>query len=226
MKYIKLFEEFVNEANSLNKIKSLIPGVKFQEEEIEFDPEEGYKSVESYSFEIPGIDEPAYINIYDGNSFCFFYDAAPIAISLHTGSEKNQMAQQQIEVPKPLNKLNKKIYDEAVANIKEYVGESATNEGNTTLGPKAKKFDSYIQEWDFFSDADDNKLREERLPKEWHDALKKLGVKADDAIVLFFDAHGDRQEVLDIAKKSGIKYIEVPEGDDGGSGGIIFSAKQ
>lgn len=105
------------------------------------------------------------------------------------------------------------------------IQESSLSEANINLGPKAKKFDSYIQEWDFFTDADNNKLREERLPKEWHDALKKLGVKADDAIVLFFAAHGDRQEVLDIAKKSGIKYIEVPEGDDGGSGGIIFSAK-
>ena len=72
------FQEFVanklNEAASLNKIKSLIPGVDFEEQEIEFDPAEGYKSVESYSFEISGLSEPAYINIYDGNSFCFFYD--------------------------------------------------------------------------------------------------------------------------------------------------------
>ena len=132
MKHIKLYEDFVNEASSLNKIKSLIPGVKLRKEEIEFDPEEDYKSVESYSFEIPGVDEPAYINIYDGNSFCFFYDAAPIALSLHTSSEKNEMAQSQMEIPKPLNKLNKKIYDEAVADIKEYVGESAINEATTS----------------------------------------------------------------------------------------------
>jgi hypothetical protein len=125
------FQEFVenrlNEAASLNKIKSLIPEVDFEEQEIEFDPAEGYKSVESYSFEISGLSEPAYINIYDGNSFCFFYDSAPIAVSLHSARERNEMAQQQIEIPKPLGKLNKKIYDEAIAEIKEWIGESFVN---------------------------------------------------------------------------------------------------
>jgi len=125
------FQEFVktklNEAASLNKIKSLIPGVDFEEQEIEFDPAEGYKSVESYSFEISGLSEPAYINIYDGNSFCFFYDSAPIAVSLHSARERNEMAQQQMEIPKPLGKLNKKIYDEAIAEIKEWIGESFVN---------------------------------------------------------------------------------------------------
>ena len=125
------FQEFVanklNEAASLNKIKSLIPGVDFEEQEIEFDPAEGYKLVESYSFEISGLSEPAYINIYDENSFCFFYDSAPIAVSLHSAREKNEMAQQQMEIPKPLGKLNKKIYDEAVAEIKEWIGESFVN---------------------------------------------------------------------------------------------------
>jgi hypothetical protein len=125
------FQEFVanklNEAASLNKIKSLIPGVDFEEQEIEFDPAEGYKSVESYSFEISGLSEPAYINIYDGNNFCFFYDSAPIAVSLHSARERNEMAQQQMEIPKPLGKLNKKIYDEAIAEIKEWIGESFVN---------------------------------------------------------------------------------------------------
>ena len=120
MKHIKLFEQFINEG--VDTLKKYLPNVKFQEEEIEFDPAEGYESVESYSFQIPGVDEPAYINIYDGNSFCFFYDSAPFETSMHTSSEKREMAQSQMEVPKPLNKLNKKIYDEVVASIKEYVG--------------------------------------------------------------------------------------------------------
>jgi hypothetical protein len=134
MKHINTFESFLNEAqlneaaSSLRKLKSLIPGVKFQEEEIEFDPEEGYKSVESYSFMIPGVDEPAYINIYDGDSFCFFYDAAPIAVSLHSNRQKNSMAQTLIEEPMPLAKLNKRIYDDVVAEIKEYLGESVTED--------------------------------------------------------------------------------------------------
>jgi hypothetical protein len=227
MKHIQTFESYIiglNEANAISKLKSVLPGVKFQEEEIEFDPEEGYKSVESYSFQIPGVDEPAYINIYDGDSFCFFYDAAPIATSLHSANEVNSMAQTQTEVPLPLNKLNKSILEDAIKNIKEYIGESVTNEANTSLGSKAKKFDSSIEEWNWFTDADTG--GEDKLPSEWHDAVKKLGIKEDDAIVCFYDAVGSMEDVIDTAKRAGIKYVEVEGGDDGGSGGIVFSAKQ
>ena len=229
MKHLHTFESYLFEASSaLSKIKSLIPGVKFQEEEIEFDPEEGYKSVESYSFEIPGVDEPAYINIYDGNSFCFFYDAAPLATSLHNSSEKNKMAQTQVEVPKPLNKLNKSIYDEVVAGVKEYVGESVTNEtmvGGQGFGSKAAKFVTKIDEFDFFEEAA-KKEDDGKLPEEWQAALKNLGLKPDDTIVCFFDAVGDRNKVIDTAKLAGLKYVEVEGGDDGGSAGIIFTRKQ
>jgi len=105
------------------------------------------------------------------------------------------------------------------------INESRVNEANSDLGPKAKKFNSYIDLWDYFVDADDNKFREEALPKEWHDALTKLGIKADDAIVLFYDAWGDKKEVLDTAKKCGLIYAEV-EDTEGGSDGIVFSMKQ
>jgi hypothetical protein len=104
--------------------------------------------------------------------------------------------------------------------------ENFLNEASASLGPKAKKFDSYIQEWDYFVDADNNIAREERLPDEWHQALKELKVKADDAIVLFFDTVGSKKEVIDTAKKCGLKFVEVEEGEDGGSDGIVFSAKQ
>lgn len=125
MKHLHTFESFVGSldeaaADSINIVKKAIPEVEFTEEEFEFDPEEGYKSVKSYSFMIDGISEPAYINVYDGNSFCFFYDAAPRGTSLHTDSEAKKMAQTQIEVSKPLTKLNKRIYDEVVADIKKY----------------------------------------------------------------------------------------------------------
>lgn len=218
-------------ADSINIVKKAIPGVEFNDEEFEFDPEDGYKSVKSYSFMIDGISEPAYINVYDGNSFCFFYDAAPLGTSLHTGSEAKKMAQTQIEVPKPLTKLNKRIYDEVVADIKvdapanENHYKSFLNEANSDLGLKAKKFNSYIDLWDYFVDADNNKTKEENLPKEWHDALAKLGIKDKDAIVVFFDTVGDKKEVLDTANKVGLKYIEV-EDLEGGSDGIVFSLKQ
>ena len=104
--------------------------------------------------------------------------------------------------------------------------ESFINEANSDLGPKTKKFDSKIDLWDYFVDADDNVAREENLPEEWHTALKTLGIKAEDAIVIFFDAWGDRNEVLDTARKCGLKFAEVEEGEDGGSAGIVFSFKQ
>jgi len=99
------------------------------------------------------------------------------------------------------------------------------NEASPAVGPKAKKFDSIIQEWDYFVDADGG---EDTLPKEYQDALKKLGIKADEAIVCFFDAVGDAQDVRDAANKAVLKFIEVSgdDSDDAGSGGIVFSAKQ
>lgn len=102
---------------------------------------------------------------------------------------------------------------------------SFLNEANSDLGLTAKKFNSYIDLWDYFVDADNNITKEENLPKEWHVALAKLGIKAKDAIVVFFDTVGDKKEVLDTANKVGLKYIEV-EDLEGGSDGIVFSLKQ
>ncbi len=239
MKYLKTFEGYVssiNEAasNSLNTLKKALPGLKIEKADYELDPEDEYETIESFYVNVPGIsgeygEDDLYINIYDGKDFCFFYDSAPVGTSLHSRSEINSMNQTQTEAPKPLSKLNKKIFDEAVKEVKERMGveESRVNEidASDTLGPKAKKFDAEIDLWDYFVDADNNSVREEPLPKEWHDALKKLGIKADDAIVLFYDAWGDKKEVLDTAKKCGLKFAEV-EDTEGGSDGIVFSAKQ
>ena len=129
MKHIQTFESFLNEANpssSINAVKKALPGIKFNDasDDLEFDPEEGYTSVESYYTNVPEIggnygEDDLYLNVYDGNSFCFFYDSAPIPTSLHSSSEVNDMKQTQTEVPLPLNKLNKKIFDEVVNQIKE-----------------------------------------------------------------------------------------------------------
>ena len=101
--------------------------------------------------------------------------------------------------------------------------ENSLNEGSTQMGPKTKKFASMIEEWDHFTDADEG--GEEPLPEEWHNALKTLNVKADDAIVVFYDAVGSMEDVINAAKNSGLKYAEV-EDSDAGSDGIVFSAKQ
>jgi len=243
MKTLYTFKQFVNEgassineaASSINKLKKALPGVKFEKTNYDFDfelDEYEYKTIESFSTHVPGIsgsygEDDLDINIYDGDYFSFFHGPTPVPVSLHSASDKRHMSQVQMEVPLPLKKLNKKIFDEAVEEVKRNFGvtESRINEAKSDLGPKAKKFDSYIDTWDYFADADDNVAREEALPKEWHDALKTLGIKADAAIVLFYDAHGDRQEVLDTAKKYKLKFAEV-EDTKGGSDGIIFNAKQ
>ena len=108
--------------------------------------------------------------------------------------------------------------------------ESFLNEANATadMGPKSKKFTTNpkIDSGIFtFTDADGGDI-DDKLPEEWHTALKNLRLSADEAVVCFFDSVGDRNDVLDIAKLTGLKYAEVEGGDDGGSGGIVFSAKQ
>jgi len=107
--------------------------------------------------------------------------------------------------------------------------ESFLNEADVAagMGPNAKKFtknpkiDGGIF---YFTDADEG--GEDKLPEEWHTAVKNLSLKADIAVICFFDTVGDRNDVLNAAKLSGLTFAEVEGGDDGGSGGIVFSAKQ
>lgn len=114
---------------TLDMLKKLIPGAEFEEaEDMEFD-EDDYRSVESFIITIPGLgkgedgsahgEDELYLNVYDGDTFCFFYDSAPIATSLHGKDVAIKMAQTEVEVPLPLSKLNKKIFDEVVSTIKE-----------------------------------------------------------------------------------------------------------
>lgn len=110
--------------STLSKLEKEIPGVTIKKQDIESDPEEGYDSVESYSIEIPGLgggygEDELYINVYNGNSFCFFYDSAPIPTSLHTPGQANKMSSTGIEIPLDINKLSKNLFDEVVAKIKE-----------------------------------------------------------------------------------------------------------
>jgi hypothetical protein len=101
------------------------------------------------------------------------------------------------------------------------MNESFLNEASTALGPKTKRFDNIIDEWDWFTDANGG---EENLPKEWGSAIKSLNIDAKEAIVCFFDAVGSAEDVRDAANKAGLKFTEVDS--DNGSSGIVFSAKQ
>lgn len=235
MKHIKTFESYVsslNEADSLGSLKKALPGMNFKKADYEVDPEDEYQTVESFYVNVPGIsggygEDDLYINIYDGKDFCFFYDSAPIGTSLHNRSEINSMDQTEMEVPKPLNKLNKKIFDEVVKKVKEMMGveESRVNEINSrdTLGPKAKKFTTMIGEWDYFTDAEGKESG--KMPDEYYVPLKTLNIKADDAIVCFSGAVGSWDKILRAAKQSGINYVEVDDTETGDMA-IVFTAKQ
>ena len=90
------------------------------------------------------------------------------------------------------------------------------------VGSKSKKFTSDIGVWDWFSDADEG---DEKLPKEYQVALKKVGCKKEDCIVVFGNAVGDAAEIRDKAKKAGIKYVELDDKETGDIG-IVFDGQQ
>ena len=129
MKRIKTFESFVNEATSKKvtaaDIKRMTGMKAVEDEDFEFDPEDGdgdYTSMQSFFLINPKIDEdyPLFINIYDGDKFSFFQDAAPLALSIHTPAEQRLIVQTMVEVPLPLSKLTKSIADEAVQQSGDY----------------------------------------------------------------------------------------------------------
>lgn len=117
----------LNEAtSSINALKKALPGLKFETAVFKLDPVDDYKTVESFYVNVPGIggeygEDNLYINIYDGDEFCFFHDSTPVPTSLHSSSDANKMVQTLTEIPLPLSKLNKKIFDEAVKKVKERI---------------------------------------------------------------------------------------------------------
>jgi hypothetical protein len=125
MKNLKTFESFIEEAKGKKftaaDIKRMTGMPAEEDKDNDLDPDEEYSSVQSFTLENPKIEDyPLYINIYDGDKFCFWQDAAPIGLSIHTPAERNHMAQVMTEVPLPLSKLNKSIVDEVVKKASEY----------------------------------------------------------------------------------------------------------
>lgn len=111
------------------------------------------------------------------------------------------------------------------------INESFLSEGNQSMGNLAKKMTTPgitgVGEWDTFIDAvKKEKDNGEDLPKEWYNALKTLKIKPEEAVVIFFDAVGSQKDVEYKANRLNLKYVVVEDTNDGGSGGIVFSAKQ
>ncbi|NBO22210.1 hypothetical protein EBU94_02555 [bacterium] len=101
--------------------------------------------------------------------------------------------------------------------------ESFLNEASTTMGPKAKRFSSMVDDLvDSFVDAQAKEKEEGgRLPDEYEAAMKTLGVRWDKAMICFSATVGDWNKILDSAKKAGLKYAEV-EDSETGDNAIVF----
>jgi len=226
MKRIKTFEQFVNENYSANAVPASLAKLgEWTPIEIDDDILDGTDYSKAASFELKtgtGLDDIGVIlNVYDDKDFSIFFDSAPIALSAHSSNDARSMAQTMAEVPLPLSKLNKKELDKIISDLKSsYLGEALSAEQK--MGPKATKFTRKIEEWDWFNDANE---MDEPLPEEWHEELVELRIKADEAIVCFFDAVGSASEVIRAAKSIGLVYAQV-EDTMAGSDGIVFSAKQ
>jgi hypothetical protein len=102
--------------------------------------------------------------------------------------------------------------------FEQFISEAKAPSDLVKLGAKANKFNSIIDEWDWFTDVDST---DEGLPKEYHNGLKKLRINTNNAIVVFSGAVGSWYDILSAAKKAGIKYVEVDD-EETGEAAIIF----
>ena len=123
MKRIKLFEEFLSEAKD-EKLIQKSTGYK-AEYEGESTDEGRYKSVATYSVDVPGMtngqgEDFVYVNVYDGKDFQIWYDAAPLSVrGLHSKDEMRRMGSTMIEEPKPLSKLKPAVFKSVIDELKQ-----------------------------------------------------------------------------------------------------------
>lgn len=105
--------------------------------------------------------------------------------------------------------------------------ESFLNEAVNTMGVKAKKFSQMVDNYvDSFADAQAKEKEEGgELPDDYMAAIKNLGIRLDKAMICFSATVGDRNKILDAAKKSGLKYAEVEDSETGDSA-IVFDMNQ
>lgn len=88
--------------------------------------------------------------------------------------------------------------------------------------PKTKKFAAMIGKWDSFTDVAYGK---KPLSRDWNNAIRTLGIRDfGDAAVVFYDANRSKKDVINAAKKVGLKHIEVND-RAAGIDGIIFNSK-
>jgi len=94
---------------------------------------------------------------------------------------------------------------------------------NEAIGsPKTKKFAAMIGKWDYYVDV---AYGDKPFSKDWSDAIRSLGINVfDDAGVVFYDAKRSKKDVINAAKKVGLKHVEVND-RVAGIDGIVFNSK-
>lgn len=87
---------------------------------------------------------------------------------------------------------------------------------------KTKKFAAMVGKWENFVDV---AYGDKPLSKDWSDAIISLGINVfDDAGVVFYDASRSKRDVINAAKKVGLKHVEVND-RAAGIDGIVFNSK-
>ena len=101
--------------------------------------------------------------------------------------------------------------------------ESFVNEAKSlvkeSLGPNAKK--AVGDEWNWYTDFEEG--LDDDTP--YQNAIKKLGIKPEDAIVIAGYAVDSWDKTMAKIKKSGVAYVEFAD-EAAGEPAVIFSAKK
>jgi hypothetical protein len=119
MKYIKLFEQFINESKAPSNLLKLGKWTSIEANDDILDGTD-YTKVSSFMLNT-GTELDDYgviINIYDDKDFSIFFDSAPIALTTHTSSQARAISQTMAEYPLPLSKLNKAELDKIINDLK------------------------------------------------------------------------------------------------------------
>ncbi|NBO22072.1 hypothetical protein EBU94_01855 [bacterium] len=107
-----------------------------------------------------------------------------------------------------------------------------TAEENRKLSKNVQNFSMPIPDWQYFSVADSHP-EYGPLSKDWHDALKELRVKPEEAGVVFssiLPAHTnnfnpDDDYIVGQARKYRLDFVFVEDTAPHGENGIVFSIK-
>lgn len=131
-----------------------------------------------------------------------------------------------ILVPRGKGKQAASILKDAGYSLKEST-DSIDEAASAPMGPKVKELNKMLDNLvDTFVQAVKNEKEEGGdLPEEYYAGIKTLGLKKEEAGIVFSATVGNRNKVMTSAQKAGVKFVEVEDSETGDSA-IVFSLKQ